>query len=95
METNPFVDVTSQTGLVKLGNGIFVGSNGLTKKGAGTLIFQSSLNTFTGGLTIKAAKMRGESSEGMLCSAKEMGIAEDAEGLLILPVKTKFEVRYG
>ena len=55
--TNPFVDVTSATGLVKLGNGIFGGSNGLTKKGAGQLNFQSSLNTFTGGLTIEAGRV--------------------------------------
>src|SRR3954470_12033556 len=35
--------------------------------------------------TIKASKMRGVESQGMLCSAKELGVAEDAEGLLILP----------
>ncbi len=38
-----------------------------------------------GGLTIKVAKVRGIESSGMLCSAKELGIAEDASGLLILP----------
>src|SRR4051812_10881769 len=37
------------------------------------------------GLTIKQAKVRGVESSGMLCSAKELGIAEDASGLLILP----------
>lgn len=35
---------------------------------------------------IKAAKLRGIDSEGMLCSAKELGIAEESEGLLSLPV---------
>lgn len=35
--------------------------------------------------TIKASKMRGVESQGMMCSAKELGLAEDAEGLLILP----------
>lgn len=35
--------------------------------------------------TIKASKMRGVESQGMLCSARELGIAEDAAGLLILP----------
>jgi len=35
--------------------------------------------------TIKVSKMRGVESQGMLCSAKELGLAEDAEGLLILP----------
>lgn len=38
-----------------------------------------------GGFTIKVAKVRGIESSGMLCSAKELGIAEDASGLLILP----------
>jgi len=43
---------------------------------------------FPDGMTIKSAKLRGESSEGMLCSAKELGLAEDAEGLLLLPKDT-------
>lgn len=34
---------------------------------------------------IKKAKVRGVESFGMLCSAKEIGIAEDADGLLELP----------
>ncbi|NBW00522.1 MAG: phenylalanine--tRNA ligase subunit beta [Betaproteobacteria bacterium] len=38
-----------------------------------------------GGFKIKRAKMRGVESQGMLCSAKELGISEDAEGLLALP----------
>jgi phenylalanyl-tRNA synthetase beta chain len=38
-----------------------------------------------GGLTIKESKLRGELSQGMLCSAKELALAEDADGLLILP----------
>ena len=45
--------------------------------------------TFPDGMTIKSAKLRGESSEGMLCSAKELGLAEDADGLLLLPPETK------
>lgn len=44
--------------------------------------------TLPNGLTIKEAKLRGVESQGMMCSAKELGIAEDTEGLLILPVET-------
>ncbi len=33
---------------------------------------------------IKAAKMRGEESQGMLCSARELGLSEDHAGLLAL-----------
>ncbi|MET0332065.1 MAG: phenylalanine--tRNA ligase subunit beta [Dyella sp.] len=38
-----------------------------------------------GGIAIKAAKLRGVESSGMLCSAKELGIDADASGLLELP----------
>src|SRR5205085_2159961 len=43
----------------------------------------------TGGLKIRASKLRGTESEGMLCSAKEPGVAEDAAGLLILSPEAK------
>lgn len=39
-----------------------------------------------GDFTIKESKLRGELSQGMLCSAKELALAEDAEGLFILPL---------
>ena len=38
-----------------------------------------------GGVEIKAAQLRGVESQGMLCSAKELGIDADASGLLELP----------
>ena len=38
-----------------------------------------------GDFKIKIAKVRGIESSGMLCSAKELGITEEASGLLILP----------
>lgn len=38
-----------------------------------------------GGLEIKPAKLRGVGSEGMLCSEPELGLGEDAEGLMELP----------
>jgi phenylalanyl-tRNA synthetase beta chain len=37
-----------------------------------------------GGFQIKVTNMRGVESEGMLCSAIELGLGEDASGLLIL-----------
>ncbi|THF65760.1 phenylalanine--tRNA ligase subunit beta [Pseudothauera nasutitermitis] len=38
-----------------------------------------------GGFAIKAAKLRGVESFGMLCSARELGLSEDHGGLLALP----------
>jgi phenylalanyl-tRNA synthetase beta chain len=43
----------------------------------------------TGGLKIRASKLRGVESEGMLCSAEELGVAEDTAGLLILSPEAK------
>lgn len=37
------------------------------------------------GIQIKLAKLRGIESAGMLCSARELGLAEIADGLLVLP----------
>ena len=37
-----------------------------------------------GNFKIKPTKMRGQVSNGMLCSAKELGLPEDVDGLLIL-----------
>jgi len=44
--------------------------------------------TLPGGQKIEKARLRGVESSGMLCSAKELGLAEDASGLLILDRKT-------
>jgi phenylalanyl-tRNA synthetase beta chain len=41
------------------------------------------------GLEIRKSKLRGVESEGMLCSARELGLGEDAAGLLILSPEAK------
>lgn len=52
-----------------------------------------------GGFVIKKAKLRGAVSEGMNCSARELGIGEDHEGLMILsadaPIGVPFADWYG
>src|SRR5688572_8284873 len=45
----------------------------------------ATIGTQVGALTIQAATLRGVDSNGMLCSAKELGLDADASGLLELP----------
>src|SRR4029079_6353433 len=41
------------------------------------------------GAQIKKAQLRGVDSSGMLCSARELGLSQEASGLLILDPKAK------
>ena len=41
--------------------------------------------TMPGGMKIKKSKLRGVESFGMLCSARELGLSEEHEGLMELP----------
>ncbi len=52
---------------------------------AGLVAPLATIGTTVGTLTIKAAKLRGVESNGMLCSARELGVDADAAGLLELP----------
>ncbi|HET8819033.1 MAG TPA: phenylalanine--tRNA ligase subunit beta, partial [Xanthomonadaceae bacterium] len=52
---------------------------------AGVVAPLATIGARVGDLTIKAAKLRGVASNGMLCSAKELGLDSDASGLLELP----------
>jgi phenylalanyl-tRNA synthetase beta chain len=45
--------------------------------------------TLPDGTEIKVSAIRGVESNGMLCSARELGRSQDHEGLLILPADTK------
>src|SRR5438128_187297 len=45
--------------------------------------------TLPNGLKIRESKLRGVDSEGMLCSAIELGLGQDAAGLLILSPDAK------
>ncbi|HEX5664104.1 MAG TPA: phenylalanine--tRNA ligase subunit beta [Xanthomonadaceae bacterium] len=45
----------------------------------------ATIGAQVGEVTIKAARLRGVESNGMLCSAKELGLDTDASGLLELP----------
>ena len=52
---------------------------------AGLVAPLATVGANVGGIAIKAARLRGVESNGMLCSAKELGIDADASGLLELP----------
>ena len=45
--------------------------------------------TLPDGIRIKRAEIRGVPSSGMLCSARELGLSESAEGLLVLDMDAK------
>jgi phenylalanyl-tRNA synthetase beta chain len=44
--------------------------------------------TLAGDLKVKKSKIRGETSMGMMCSERELGLGDDHEGIMILPPET-------
>src|SRR5580698_5217583 len=44
--------------------------------------------TLPDGETLRAAKIRGVESQGMICSAEELGLSEKSDGILVLPADT-------
>jgi len=52
---------------------------------AGLVAPLATVGASVGGISIKTARLRGVESNGMLCSARELGLDEDASGLLELP----------
>lgn len=54
---------------------------------AGLLVAVATVGAvLPGNFKIKKAKLRGQPSNGMLCSASELGLSEDHDGILELPV---------
>ncbi|MEJ2700071.1 MAG: phenylalanine--tRNA ligase subunit beta, partial [Desulfuromonadales bacterium] len=52
----------------------------------GDLVALAQVGTvLPGNFKIKKSKIRGCESRGMLCSEKELGLAEESEGIMILP----------
>ncbi len=59
---------------------------GATNHKAGDYVALAQVGTvLPGEFKIKKSKIRGEVSEGMLCSEKELGLSEESEGIMILP----------
>jgi phenylalanyl-tRNA synthetase beta chain len=62
---------------------------GAPNAAAGAVVCAALPGTDLGdGLMVARRKLRGVFSDGMLCSAKELGVAEDADGILLLPPET-------
>ncbi|MGM0415354.1 MAG: phenylalanine--tRNA ligase subunit beta [Thermodesulfobacteriota bacterium] len=59
---------------------------GATNHKGGDLVALAQVSSvLPGDFKIKKSKIRGMESRGMLCSEKELGLAEESEGIMILP----------
>jgi phenylalanyl-tRNA synthetase beta chain len=58
---------------------------GASNMSVGDLVALATVGTtMPDGMSIAARRMRGEESNGMLCSSRELGLGEDHDGILIL-----------
>ena len=72
------------------GSGIIRVVCGATNHKTGDIVTLAKIGTkFSEEFEIKKTKLRGEESNGMLCSAKELGLSDDHSGILIFPPDTK------
>ncbi|MCP4129513.1 MAG: phenylalanine--tRNA ligase subunit beta [bacterium] len=62
------------------------------KKGDIVALAKEGTSFNDGEFVIKKTKIRGEESIGMLCSAKELGLSEDHNGIMIFPEDTQLGV---
>ena len=71
---------------VDVGNGqVFQIVCGAPNCREGLKVCCSIIGAHVNGITIKACKLRGVESNGMLCSYKELGMAEESDGIIELP----------
>ena len=73
------------------GNNTFSVVCGAPNVKAGMIGVFANVDTYVPGinLTLKKAKIRGETSEGMLCSEKELTLSDNHEGIIELPKDSK------
>ncbi len=73
------------------GNNTFCVVCGAPNVKAGMISVFANVDTFVPGinLILKKTKIRGESSEGMLCSEKELTLSDNHEGIIELPKDSK------
>ena len=75
---------------IELGDGTATVVCGAPNVVAGMVVaYAPSGATLPGGFTLERRKIRGEVSDGMLCSARELGLGDDHNGILGLPTDTE------